>query len=142
MQSEDRPTKIIVAVNKGLEPGRGLNAGAHAVLGLASMAGGGEGLEEFEVIDYETADAGGFLASKLPLVILKASPTHLRRLLDDLSVARVKSTAFHSGMVEGTWQDQVGRSAAAKAEDLELFAVAAIGEAQTIDPLTKRCRLY
>jgi hypothetical protein len=106
------------------------------------MAEGDDVAEAFAVIDYKAADADGFLASKLPLIVLKAKPTHLRRLLDDLGDGGVQATAFHSGMVEGNWEAQVERSAATTAADLELFAVAAIGSAAAIDPLTRRCSLY
>jgi hypothetical protein len=112
------------------------------VLGLASLAESGRLFGDFEVIDYKAADAGGFLASKLPLIVLRAKPGHLRRLLGELEDVGVTSTAFHSGMVEGNWEDQVERSAVTAAADLELFAVAAIGAAADIDPLTKRCSLY
>lgn len=142
MSNPDRPSKIVVVLSKELEPGRALNAASHAVLGLGSLAEDGRLAEEFEVIDYKAADAGGFLASKLPLIVLRAKPGHLRRLLGELEAAGVTATAFHSGMVEGNWEDQLERSAATAAADLDLFAVAAIGAAADIDPLTKRCSLY
>ncbi len=112
------------------------------MLGLGSLAEDGCFAEGFEVIDYKSTDAGGFFASKLPLIVLRAKPGHLRRLLGDLEEAGLKATAFHSGMVGGTWEEQVSRSAATAAADLEFFAVAAIGAAADIDPLTKRCSLY
>jgi hypothetical protein len=143
MPEADPTTKIVVALNKQLEPGRALNAAAHAVLGLA--AGDGEATdvkERFQVIDYPTADANGFLASALPLIVLRAKPAHLKRLLGDLHAAAQPAVAFHSAMTEGTWEDQVARSAGHSIADLELYAVATIGAAERIDPLTKRCSLY
>lgn len=143
--SEVVDTKIVVAVSKQLEPGRAVNAAAHAMLGLSASAGNGEPLgvtKQFQVIDYPTSDASGFLASALPLIVLRAKPTHLTRLLNDLRTADLPVVAFHSAMTEGTWEDQVARSAEHSIADLDLYAVATIGSAGAIDPLTKRLSLF
>lgn len=130
------PEKIVVVVGSKLEPGRAMNAVAHALLGLGST------IPDAAILDFRTSDDDGFLASKLPLVVLRARPGHLRRLRTDVRSAGLPCVAFHEEMTTGTWQEQVARSAARSADDVELFAVATIGPAAEIDPLTRRCSLY
>jgi hypothetical protein len=45
-------------------------------------------------------------------------------------------------MTEGTWEEQLARSAEEPLEQLELYALATIGERALIDPLTKRLSLF
>jgi hypothetical protein len=132
--------KVVVAVNKKLEPGRALNAAAHALLGLSSEQEADR--DPFQIVDYETADAGGFLASKLPLIVLRGSGGQLRRLRAELIEAGLPASGFHSAMTEGSWEEQVERSASQPLAELDLYAVASIGDRELIDPLTKRLSLY
>jgi Protein of unknown function (DUF2000) len=140
MQEQAETKKVVVAVNKKLEPGRALNAAAHALLGLSSEGESDRG--RFQIVDYETSGESGFLASKLPLIVLRGSGGHLRRLRAELLEAGLPAVGFHSAMTEGSWEEQVQRSAAQPLDQLELYAIASIGERQLVDPLTKRLSLY
>jgi hypothetical protein len=137
--------KIVVAVNKRLEPGVGLNAAAHCLLGLACGEDdplGEERRHDLQIIDYATRDASGFLASALPLIVLQAKATTLARLRSDLLSARLPAVAFHEEMTGGTYLEQLERSRARDGSDLELFALATLGAPDALDPLTRRCSLY
>ncbi|HEU0250429.1 MAG TPA: DUF2000 family protein [Solirubrobacteraceae bacterium] len=134
--------KIVVAINKRLDPGPAINAAAHAMLGLYHSLGAAGGEDSLKVIDYPTADESGFLASALPLIVLVATPAHLARLRRDLLLAGLPAVGFHQEMTGGHFEDQLARSAAQNSDDLELYAVATAGEATQIDPLTRRCKLY
>ncbi|HKO38995.1 MAG TPA: DUF2000 family protein [Solirubrobacterales bacterium] len=143
MNEQDNGEKIVVALNKQLEPGRAINAATHAMLGLAAASGGsGDLAERLRIVDYRTVDANGFLASAMPLIVLRAKPGHLKRLLADLRSDEQQVVAFHSAMTEGNWREQMARSAEHSIADLELYAVATVGKPEVIDPLTKRCSLY
>lgn len=135
--------KIVLAVNKRLEAGPALNAAAHAVLGLSINLGERPGgTELLHVIDYPTAKDSGFLASALPLIVLRATASHLARLRRDLLAVGLPAVAFHEAMTGGTYKDQLTRSAISDLDELELYAVATVGNAVEIDPLTRRCSLY
>jgi hypothetical protein len=143
--SNPNNSKIVLAVNKRLEPGPALNAAAHAILGLSAQLGAeaaGGVAAELRVIDYPTADDSGFLASALPLIVLRATPSHLARLRGDLLAAGLPAVAFHTEMTGGTYEEQLVRSAARSIAELEFYTVATVGSASAIDPLTRRCSLY
>lgn len=143
MTEPNTEEKIVVVLNKELAPGRAINAATHAMLGLAAVReDGGELSKQLQIVDYRTADANGFLASAMPLIVLRAKPTHLKRLLADLRSAEQAAVAFHSAMTEGDWREQLARSQEHSIADLDLYAVAAVGRPDAIDPLTKRCSLY
>jgi Protein of unknown function (DUF2000) len=145
MDTEMDNVKIVVAVNKRLELGRALNAAAHAVLGLSCSDSTNESYDprhRFRVIDYAVADAAGFLASALPLIVLRAKAGTLSRLRADLLAAGLPAIAFHEEMVGGTYVEQLKRAATRTTDDLELYAVATVGPSEILDPLTRRCSLY
>lgn len=132
--------KIVIAVNKRLEAGPALNAAAHAMLGLSARLGADAA--RLQVIDYPTADDSGFLASALSLIVLRATPSHLARLRGALLATSLPVVAFHAEMTGGTYEEQVTRSAGRSIAELDLYAVATLGDADEIDPLTRRCSLY
>lgn len=141
--SHSTDKKIVVAINKRLDPGPAINAAAHTMLGLsADITGLGREGDPLRVIDYPTADQSGFLASALPLIVLRASAAHLVRLRSDLLEAGLPALGFHQEMTGGSFQEQLSRSALRKTEELELYAIATAGDAREIDPLTRRCKLY
>lgn len=137
--------KIVVVLKAKLEPGTAINAAAHLTLGLTAKAytERPELVPALSFLNFADADGGVHAPiSALSLVVLSGKDSHLRRFRDEAIEAKLLFTDFTSAMTGDTYAEQLERSAATAAGDLEYYGVAAFGTRDEIDPLTRRFSLW
>lgn len=137
--------KIVVAINKLLEPGVAMNATAHLTLGLvrAVEVGFPELVDTLQFLNYRTADGIDLpFVSARSLIVLRAKQGELRRLREDLRALGVPSTCFIDAMTGGTYVDQLARSSSTPFADVSIFGIACLAMRSEIEPLTRRLSLW
>jgi hypothetical protein len=97
-----------------------------------------------EFLDY-TNHADGFIASisRYPYIVLKAkNGNQLAMLRKAAAEAGLSHNVFISAMVGSSAEEQMRTTQAAAGPELEYWAVALFGNADALDPLTRRFSLF
>lgn len=134
--------KFVVIVNKNLDAGRAFNAVAHSCAGLVASAPD-ELREKMSFIDFPGKD--GIIhksISGLSLIILRGSNNELKKAKDKFTESGVHYTDFTVTMTGDTYKEQLVKTETTPDEDMEYFCVAAFGEKDIINPITKRFSLW
>ena len=134
--------KFVVIVNKNLEAGRAFNSVAHSCAGLVASASK-ELREKMSFIDFPAKD--GIMhqsISGLSLIVLRGSNNELKKAKTKFSENGVHFTDFTVTMTGDTYKEQLAKTEETSEEDMEYFCVAAFGEKEIIDPITKRFSLW
>lgn len=134
--------KFIAVVNKNLEIGKALNAIAHSCAGLVALAPE-EAKEKMSFIDFKDKD--GFLhasISGLSLIVLRGKNGEIKKLRQKLIENNILYTDFTETMTEDTYKEQLEKTLDISNEEMEYYCLAAFGEKEVIDPLTKKFSLY
>ena len=131
--------KLVAILNKKITVGQAMNALAHMVMGLAKSNSN----IDFAVISYTDKDGNKHWASKHPFIILKAKNSNkIRTLREEVIKKNIIFSTFTNTMTVGTWQEQIERSKGTPESELEYFGICLFGDAETIDPLTKKFSLW
>lgn len=134
--------KFVALVNKNLEAGKALNAVAHCCAGL-SFSAPEELREKMSFIDF--ADKDGVVhksISGLSLIVLRGSNSELRKARAKFMENDIHFTDFTETMTGDTYQEQLLKTAEASGEEMEYYCVAAFGEKDVVNPITKRFSLW
>lgn len=134
--------KFVVLVNKNLEAGRAMNAIAHSCAGLVNIAPD-ELREKMSFIDFTDQDGTAHRSiSGLSLIVLRGTNGELKKARRKFLESNVLFTDFVETMTGDTYREQLEKTAGKATEELEYFCVAAFGEKEVIDPITKRFSLW
>lgn len=134
--------KFVVIVNKNLDAGRAFNSVAHAVAGLVASAPE-ELREKMSFIDFPGKDDVMHKSiSGLSLIVLRGSNNELKKARRKFAESEVHFTDFTVTMTGNTYKEQLIKTEETSEEDMEYFCVAAFGEKEVIDPITKRFSLW
>jgi len=99
--------------------------------------------EELGLITYVDSEGNEFPSiSKHPFIVLTASGNKLKAFRDELIAANIPFTCFLDTMIEGGWDAQLATTKSKKFDELTVMAIAAYGEREALDPLTKKFSLY
>lgn len=134
--------KFVVIVNKNLEAGRAFNAVAHSCAGLVASASE-ELREKMSFIDFPGKD--GLMhksISGLSLIVLRGSNNELKKAKKKFAESEVHFTDFTETMTGDTYKEQLVKTEQTSEEDMQYFCVAAFGEKEIINPITKRFSLW
>lgn len=137
--------KFVIALRKGLEPGRAANVVGHLSLGLVAEAAQREGdwMERMKFADYQDADGVSHAPiSTLGAIIVTGRPAWLRRLRSEVADREVLSLDFTDLMTIDTAAEQLHDMAGTAESDLNYLGVGLFGAAELIDPLTRKFSLY
>ena len=132
--------RLVVILNKKLEPGQAMNAIAHAMLGFGSGA-----IDSSEVSLNHYIDADGNKhsnISEMPIVILKAKPNKLRELRKLAIQHDVKFVDFTHSMSIGTYEEEFELTKSLTDEELEYWAIILFGPSDLITEWTEKFSLY
>jgi hypothetical protein len=116
-----------------------MNALAHVTAGLAAHLG-----EEVGYLDYDN-DADKFSAkiAKPPFIILKAKNSNqLATLRSAAADIGIPYNVFISAMIGRSAEEQLNQTKAAAGSSLDYWAVALFGDAEKLQPLTKKFSLF
>jgi len=131
--------KLVAVLNKNAEPGRLMNALAHMAIGL------GAAIEKplLELSTYVDADKNEHpFISNIPFIILRANSSKIAQLRAQAIEANIKFTNFTHTMTEGTYLDQLERTAQTYTTDLTYFGIVLFGEWDKVSELTRKFSLW
>ena len=137
--------KFVIALRKGLPPGRAANVTTHLSLGLVAAASrhGGTWLTRMRFADFVDADGTSHTpVSTLGAIILVGRPAWLRTLRAQAGSIPALSVDFTELMTIGTADQQLRAMASTREPDLDYYGVGVFGPATIIDPLTRKFSLY
>jgi hypothetical protein len=138
----EHSTRVVVLLNKNLDPGVALNAIAHLGMSIANVVGelGRARLKFLDYIDKDGHVHPGISARSL--IVLRGKPGELRKLRQEAIASRILNVNFTNTMTGGTYKDQLERTSATPEAELEYFGVAVFGRAEEIAGLTRRYSLW
>ena len=139
MSTRPFKNKLVAVLNKGIEPGRVMNALAHMCIGLGSVIG----QEALRLTDYCDADGGSHpYISELPFIILSENSNKIRKLRTEAIAHHILCNDFTDTMTIGTYQEQLERTVQVKEEQLIYFGIVLFGDWDKVTELTKKCSLW
>lgn len=131
--------KLVAVLNKGVEPGKVMNALAHMCIGFGAKIGP----DPLELIDYIDAEGNTYPnISRMPFIILRANSNKIRRLKEDAELHSIPFSLFTHTMTEGSWDEQLERTANTQEDALECFGIVLFGPNETLKDLTKKFSLW
>lgn len=134
--------KFVAVVNKELEVGKALNAIAHSLAGLVSMADE-ELKEKMSFIDFPDKDHFVHKAiSGLSLIVLRGKNNEIKKLRQKFIENHIFFTDFTETMTGETYQEQLVKTKETSEEEMNYFCVVGFGEKTVLDPLTKKFSLW
>ena len=137
---QDNANKIVIVVNRQLEPGRLANAMAHAIAGLVDRL---QKTDPICFLNYPSQAGWSANIAQAPVIVLRAdNGNQLRRLHNEASASGVASNAFVHTMLGASAAEQQAATAACDPPLLEFWAVALHASAAALAPLTKRFSVY
>lgn len=80
--------------------------------------------------------------SGLSLIVLRGSNNELKKAKRKFAESEIHFTDFTETMTGDTYKEQLVKTEETSEEDMEYFCVAAFGEKEMIDPITKRFSLW
>lgn len=137
----DNHQKFVVVLNQKIELPRLMNALGHMTAGLV---GHQNGHGEFSWLRYQDADGGVHPAiSRFPFIILAAKNGNQIRTLREVAIERgLAYNDFVHTMLGSSAEDQMQKTRSTPEKDLEYFGLCLFGDAETIDPLTRKFSLF
>lgn len=136
---EEFKKKIVAVLNKNKEAGRMMNTLAHMSLGLGASVN----KEELRLTNYKDADEGDHdNISEIPFIVLEAGSNKIRELRKIAKENGIDCVDYTSTLVEGTYEDQIKRSAETKEEDMEYLGIVLFGDWEKVTELTKKFSLW
>lgn len=134
--------KFVAVVNKNLEIGKALNAIAHSCAGLVALAPE-EVKEKMSFIDFVDKDGSIHESiSGLSLIVLRGKNGEIKKLRQQFIENKILHTDFTETMTGDTYKEQLNKTLETSKEEMEYFCIAAFGEKEVIDPLTKKFSLW
>ncbi len=134
--------KFVAVINKELEVGRALNAIAHSLAGLVSMADE-ETKEKMSFIDFPDKD--DFVhknISGLSLIVLRGKNNEIKKLRQKFIENNILFTDFTETMTGDTYKEQLVKTKETSEEEMNYFCLAGFGEKEIMDPLIKKFSLW
>lgn len=134
--------KFVAVVNKNLEIGKALNAIAHSCAGLVALAPE-EVKEKMSFIDFKDKDDSLHESiSGLSLIVLRGKNGEIKKLRQQFIENNILHTDFTETMTGDTYKEQLDKTLETSNEEMQYFCLAAFGEKEVIDPLTKKFSLW
>ena len=131
--------KLVAVLNKGIEPGKAMNALAHMCIGLGARIG----QDDLRLTDYRDADEGSHpWISEIPFIILSENSNKIRKIRQDAIRHQILFNDFTDTMTVGTYQEQIERTARVKDENLVYYGIVLFGAWDVVSAMTKKCSLW
>jgi hypothetical protein len=132
--------KLVAVIDKSASPGRAMNTLAHLALGLGASY---PEKAEFRLTDYADADGNHHdRISEIPFIVLEGSSGKIRELRQEASRENISFVDYTDAMVEGTFEDQIRRSAQTREADLNYLGIVLFGDWSKVSSLTKKFSLW
>lgn len=134
--------RLVAILNKRVETGKAMNALAHCVAGVTCLAGepGRAALKFIDFVDFDSLNFPSISARSF--IILRGSEGDLRKVHQQARGSNLPVVAFLESMTGGTYIEQLERTKATPTAKLSYYAVALIGSAANVNPITKKYSLW
>ncbi len=134
--------KFVAVINKDVEIGKALNAIAHSVAGLVSLASEGE-KEKMSFVDFvDKEESVHKNISGLSLIVLRGKNNEIKKLRKSLIENNVLYTDFTETMTGDTYKEQLEKTLMTSEEEMKYFCITAFGSKEILDPLTRKFSLW
>lgn len=130
--------KLVIIVNKNLEPGVAMNAVAHASLAAGAVVGS----QELHVNFYVDASGNKWPMSDMPYIVLRGKSGEIKKAVLAAKEKNVMQIAFIGTMTGGTHTEQKERTLKVNEENHEYFAAVIFGEYDDVHQITRKFSLY
>jgi len=132
--------KFVAVLNKKIEPGKLMNALAHASVVLGELC---PDKVNMRISNYADKDGNDHFCSDNPYIILAADNSNkIRTLRTELIRNGVCFTDFTHSMTIGSYQEQKDRTKTIPEAELEYYVIAMFGEMELLSTLTKKFSLW
>ncbi|MGW2552894.1 DUF2000 family protein [Streptomyces sp. NPDC001635] len=136
-----RDKKFVVVLNRSYELSRLTSAIGHVTAGL--VGGLANDVESLSFVHYRSADGLVYpMISDWPFIVLKARGGQLATFREILEVRGVPHSVYLETMLSGGSEAQQLATNQKNAADIPVLAIAAFGECEQLDELTKRFSLW
>jgi hypothetical protein len=130
--------KLVAVMNEKVEPGVVMNALGHICLAFGSQIG----KEGLNLANYEDADGGNHLSSKMPFIILKSNSNKIRALRQAAYEANIQCVDFINTMTGDTYVEQLEKTKATSDENLIYYGIVLFGDKEKVSELTRKFSLW
>jgi len=135
--------KIVLILNKMLEPGVALNTACHLGLGLLGRISSLDAASTVNFQNYADRDNNEHaFVSALPLIVLRGKSGEIRKCRTAFKNLTIPFVDYTGCMVGGTYLDQLERSRNTSEAELEYFGICALGPKTQLDSVTRKFSLW
>jgi hypothetical protein len=132
--------KYVAVMNKSIEAPRLMNALGHATIALKHQIAS---KEEAGLVTYADADGNHYpFISQYGFIVLQSSSSKLKIFHQALKDQNLPHAVFLDTMIEGGAHAQQARTLERPYEALAIYAIAAFGPQEELNPLTKKFSLF
>ena len=133
--------KFVVVLNKKIEMPQLLNAIGHITAGLVGLLSGNEDMKFLEYVDGSNEKHRAI--SEYPYIVLKAkNGNQIRALRQSAKEIGITTNDFVDTMIGGSADIQLSQTKSKQESELDYWAIVMFGDAEKIDPLTKKFSLF
>ena len=135
--------RVIIALDKTLEPGRAMNAIAHMMAGLSALIAEQGEVGNLRFQDYKDKSGQTYPSiSDLPMIVMRGKKGEVRKFAQNARGEGMPTTCFLDTMIEGTYADQHERTNQRESEEINYFGTCVFGENNKLREFTKRLSLW
>lgn len=140
MWFSDNQKKFVAILDKKVPLWQQLNALGHMATGIGNLGDA----DELRFHDYRDADDGSHPAiSHYPFIVLKADNSNkIKRARAAAIEAWLLYNDFTASMIGDSSEDQLRQTQEVSEEDMEYWGLVLFGEADKLDPITKKFSLF
>lgn len=137
----DNSYKFVAVLNKKIELSKLMNALGHISVGLTGLI---TDMAQVDFLQYYDADNTLHPAiSRFPFIVLTADNGNKIRTLRNAAIAdRIVYNDFTGSMLGSSAEEQLAQTRSTKELELEYYAIVLFGNADKLNPLTKKFSLF